>query len=414
MPPAVLFYVTLVLPFLGGDGQPRIENILFWPALAALVLALALANLSRLDKGFIASPPIASLAVYLVFAGASISWALSPENAFSRYMLQLFCIIIILVPYALPISTERTVQHLHLICALGVLVNAYYVLTTPPSPIGHPGFYTHKQELGIFCGGAVILSLHELLIRGWRRWFAAVMLCITFWVMFESQSKSPLAFVLVASTFATFALLACKLLRTTPAFLVGAVVLGFIGLSYVWTDPVGRIAWYIYGDATLTGRTYIWEFINYVISQKSWFGWGFHSYWGVPNSPHEQAPGFIKDMISTHSGYLELKLDTGSIGYWLFLVFIYASLHFLEPVRRKNPIRAWFFVSYVTYILLLNMVETIWMTVGTLWVIYLIVVGESVHIARSADGSAASSRDTADAKRQTALLPRKRAFGGLN
>jgi O-antigen ligase len=407
IPVLVFFYVLLVLPFMGGDGSPRMENILFWPTLAGITIALAVYNHSLFDKGTIWSPPIASLAVYLAFAGASITWAFSPDFAFSRYVLQLLAITIILLPYALPIDTSRTVQRLHVCFVMGVAVNAYFVLVTPGTSIGHTGYFVHKQELGMFCGGALILSLHELLFRGWRRWLAVLSIGLTLWVIFASQSKASLAFMLVAPLFAAVALVLCKLLRTSPAFIVGGVVLGFVVLDRFWSDPVGRIAWYLYGDHTLTGRTYIWDFINYIVSQRSWFGWGFHSYWNVPNSPHNQAPGFVKDMISTHSGYLELRLDTGTIGYWLFLVFVYASLHVIEPVRRKDPIRAWLFLSIATYVLLLNMIESIWVNMGPLWILYVITVGEAVRFSRSENASAASSRPSAPARHRARSLPHR-------
>jgi O-antigen ligase len=411
LPVVVFFYVLLVLPLMGGEGSPRIENILFWPTLTGITLALALYNRSLLDKRFIASLPIASLTAYMVFAGASISWAFSPDNAFTRYMVQLLAVIIVLVPFALPIDTSRLVQRLHMSALTAVVVNAVYVLTTPSSPIGHRGYFIHKQELGMLCGAALILAAHELLFRGWRRWLAAVSICLTFWVIFESQSKGSLALLLVALLFSVILLVAGKLFKISPAFIVGGSVLALDILSRVWSDPMGRIAWYLYGDPTITGRTYIWEFMNYQVFHRSWFGWGFHSYWNVPNSPHLQAPGFVKDMVSSHSGYLELRLDTGYIGYWIFLVFVYASLHILEPVRRKNAIRAWVFMALSMYMILMNLMESLWLQTFPIWMLYLIVVGASVHCSRSDDSSVALSGSPAPAKRRTGLLPRRKPHG---
>ena len=411
VPVVVFFYVLVVLPFMGGDGKPRIENMLFWPALAGIVLALAAYNYSLLDKGFIFSLVVTSLVAYMAFAAASITWAYDANSAFTRYMVQLLIVIVVLVPYALPIDTSRTMQRLHVCALIAVAINAVYVLTTPPTPIGHTGYFIHKQELGMLCGATIILSSHELLFRGWRRWLAVVAICLTFWVIFESQSKGSLAFFLVASSFSAVALIACKLLRTSPAFIVGACVLMFSFLSFVWSDPVGRIAWWLYGDSTLTGRTFIWDFINYQMSHRSWFGWGFHSYWGVPNSPHEQAPGFVRDMISSHSGYLELKLDTGKIGYWIFLVFVYTSLHSLEAVRRKDPIRAWVLLAVSMYIVLLNLIESVWLQTIPLWVLYLIVVGASLRFSRSENASVTLSRRPIPAKPQAGLLPRRTPYG---
>jgi exopolysaccharide production protein ExoQ len=163
--------------------------------------------------------------------------------------------------------------------------------------------------------------------------------------------------------------------RLTPAYIVAAVVIA----SMFVNNPIERLGYRLYGDATLTGRTGIWGFIEYQISQKRWFGWGFHSYYFVPNSPHSAAPGYIRDMPSSHSGYMELRLETGRIGYWIFLVFIYSSLHLLEHVRRKDPVRAWCFLSFELLAILINLLDSHWLTLTPSWLLYLIVVAESVR-----------------------------------
>jgi hypothetical protein len=99
----------------------------------------------------------------------------------------------------------------------------------------------------------------------------------------------------------------------------------------------------------------------------------------VPNSPQKEAPGYIRDMPTSHSGYLELKLETGRIGYWIFLVFIYSSLHLLERVRRKDPVRAWCFLTIELFALLDNLLDSGWLALSHFWLLYLILVAETVR-----------------------------------
>jgi len=371
-----IFYVLLILPFLSDDGKgQRVENILFWPAAAMLTLTLVFRNWARIDSRFFLSLPIVSLIAYLVFAAASVTWAYSPDFAFSRLVVQVLAVIVVVVPYALPIRTKYTIPSVHLCYAIALAVSAVYVVTTPPSPIGHPGYFYHKQELGFLGAAGVILSSYELLHRGWRRFVALIAIGLAFWLVFESQSKSALAFALVAVVCSWLTLLLCKKTRLTPAFIVAAVVVASMFVS----NPIERIGYRLYGDPTLTGRTGIWAFINYQISHKPWFGWGFHSYYFVPNSPQNKAPGYIRDMPSSHSGYLELKLETGRIGYWIFLVFIYSSLHLLERLRRKAPLRAWCYLSIELFAILINLTDSDWLVLDSLWMLYLFVVAEAVH-----------------------------------
>jgi O-antigen ligase len=375
MPTFAIFYLLLILPFIPSEGNERAENILFWPVVAGLTLTLVFLNWARIDYRFFRSVPMMSLIAYLVFAAASVTWAYSPELALSRLVVQVLALIVVVVPYALPIRAKFTIANVHLCYAVALAVSAVYVLTTPPSPIGHPGYFTHKQELGLLGAVGIILSSHELLHRGWRRFVGVIAIGLGFWLVYESESKSALAFALVSIPCSALILLLCKKANLTPAYIVAAVVVASLFVSH----PIERLGYRLYGDPTLTGRTGIWGFAEYRISQKRWFGWGFHSYYFVPNSPQNEAPGYIREMPSSHSGYLELRLETGRIGYWIFLVFIYSSLHLLERVRRKDPVRAWCYLSIELFAIIINLTDSNWLVLDHFWLLYLIVVAESVR-----------------------------------
>src|SRR5262245_53939006 len=218
IPVFAIFYTLLILPFIpiGEDG--RAENILFWPVVAALTLALVFQNWTRIDLRFFLSLPIMALIAYLVFAAASVTWAYSPDFAFSRLVVQVLALIVVIVPYALPIRTKYTIPGVHLCYTIALALSAVYVMTTPGSPIGHPGYFTHKQELGLLGAVSIILSSHELLHRGWRRLVALVTIGLGFWLVFESQSKSAVALALVAITCSVPILLLCWKTRLTPAY----------------------------------------------------------------------------------------------------------------------------------------------------------------------------------------------------
>jgi O-antigen ligase len=375
MPVFVIAYLLLVLPFIPREQGDRAENILFWPVAAGLTLTLVFQNRAQIDYRFFRSLPIVSLIAYFVFAAASVTWAYSPDYAFSRLVVQVLLFIVAVTPYALPIRSKYTVSALYLCYTIALAISAVYVLTTPPSPLGHPGYFEHKQQLGQFSAVSIILSSHELRHRGWRRLVALITIGMGFWLAFESQSKAALALALVATACSWLILLICKKTRLTPAYIVAAVVVASMFVS----NPIERLGYRLYGDSTLTGRAQIWDFIQYRIYQKPWLGWGFHSYYFVPNSPQKEAPGFISQMPSSHSGYLELKLETGRIGYWIFLVFIFSSLHLLERVRRKDPARAWCFLSIQLFAVLDNLLDSGWLTLTHFWVLYLILVAESVR-----------------------------------
>jgi exopolysaccharide production protein ExoQ len=375
MPAFAIFYALLVLPFLPDDGKGRVENIMFWPLMAILTLTLFFKDRARVDYGFFRSLPIASLIAYLAFAAASATWAYNPELSFSRLIVQALALIVIILPNALRGRVKSAIPGVYPCFVIAIAVSAVFVLTTPPSPIGHPGYFTHKQELGLLAAIGIITSGYELLQGGWRRIVALITMVVAFWLVVESESKSALAFAVFALVCSWLMLLVCKMTRLTPAVIVGTVVIASMFVS----TPIERLGYRLYGDASLTGRTGIWAFIDYQISHKPWFGWGFHSYYFVPNSPHIHAPGYVREMPSSHSGYMELKLETGRIGYWIFLISIYSSLHLLERVRRKDPVRAWFFLSFQLFAILINLTDSGWFILNSLWMLYALVVAEAVR-----------------------------------
>jgi exopolysaccharide production protein ExoQ len=376
LPVFAIFYVLLILPFIPADTSgERAENILFWPIAAALTLSVVFYNRSHIDYRFFRSLPIMALIAYLVYAAASVTWAYNPSISFNRLTVEMLAIIIVVLPFSIPVGTKHTLKIVHLCYVLALLVSAVFVLTTPPSPIGHPGYFLHKQLLGLLAAVGIILSSHELLQNGWRRYVGAIAVGLAFWLVLESQSKSALALAFVALFCSWPILVLCNKMRLTPAYFVAAAAIA----AFLVQNPVERMGYRLYGDATLTGRTGIWGFIETQVSRAPWLGWGFHSYWFVPNSPHNAAPGYIRDMVSSHSGYLELRLETGRIGYGIFLVFIFSSLHLIERVRRKSTILAWGFLSIELFTILINLLDTHWLALTHAWLLYLMVVAESVR-----------------------------------
>jgi O-antigen ligase len=407
LPVVGIYYVLLVLPFIPIDvNSGRIENILFWPAAATLTLALVFYNRQHLDYQFLRSVPAASLIAYLAFAAASVTWAYNTELSFTRIVVEVLAIIVVFLPFALPIRTSNSIQVLYICYAVALLVSAGFVLTTPPTPIGHAGYLQHKQELGLLAAVGIIFSVHALLHGGWWRLFGVITAGLAFWLILESQSKSALALAFVAIISSGIMLLLCKMTRLTPAYLVAAVVVA----SMFFTNPMERIGYRLYGDPTLTGRTEIWNFIEIQISQRPWLGWGFHSYYFVPNSPQNAAPGFVKEMPSSHDGYMDVRLETGRIGYWIFLIFIYSSLHLLENVRRKDPIRAWFFLSIALFAALINLLDTHWLTLTHFWLLYLVLVAESVRFSLPASYGAIPARSVR-MRRDNSAMVRARVAG---
>ena len=122
------------------------------------------------------------------------------------------------------------------------------------------------------------------------------------------------------------------------------------------------------------------EFANFEIARRPLLGWGYQSFWLVgPDAPSiVDAPGWIKEMPSSHSGYLDTTVDMGYVGLVSLLIFLFATLHAIGRVADREPGRGWFLLTIALYVIVTNFIETGWMH-GTdmLWLIFLIVVAET-------------------------------------
>jgi len=359
---------------------PRLENKIFWPALATITVVLVLRNRSRL-----ALPPhIKFLFAYLAFAGASVLWAFNPQLSFSRFVLQIMILTSIVLTGLL--AKGDMMRGLFLCFAFACVLNIPFVLNQEPIfyenlIIGYPGYFTFKGYLGECAAIAFLLSLRELLHSGWRRALGIIVIVVAIWLVNESKSKGSFGLAMLAPILAWLTLIIGKKMRISPAIVILPIAILYQLLTIIpGLDFLNRISWHVFGNYTLSGRTVIWDFVNYEIGRSPLIGWGYQSFWLVgPNGPSVvDGPGWVKTMPSAHNGYLDTMLDTGYVGFALFVIFIFATLHAIGRVANREPGRAWLLLTLALFILLTNMLETAWMRgMEPLWLLFLIVAAET-------------------------------------
>ena len=363
---------------------PRVENKIFWPLIAVIALGcLALRNRSRLTW----PPHIAWLAAYLALAGAGTLWAFKPELSFSRFATQMMMLISIIPPAMLAARSSDMMRGVFFLFAIGSILNAVLIVggystesLADNLKIGYPGYFSFKGELGEFAAFAFLISLYEIFQSGWRKALGIIIVIVSVYLVSVSESKGSLACAVLAAILATLVLFVCKKTRLSPPLVLSPLVISYAVLSQVVGNLVNRISWYFYGNYTLTGRTYIWDFVNFEIAKKPLLGWGYRSFWLVgPDSPAlVEAGGWIRKMPSAHNGYFDTILDTGYIGLVLFLIFIFTTLHAIGRVADRDPARSWLLLSIALFIILVNFLEAGWMRGDdALWLMFVVVVAEA-------------------------------------
>jgi len=390
IPILVCAYCLIIAPMLLFEfpgtsiTADRVENKIFWPLVTVIALCCwALRNRSRVTW----PPHIKWLAAYLVFAGASILWALNPEISFSRFSSEMMLLISIILPAMLAGRTADMMRGVFFCFVFGSILNAVLILGGYSTELmvgsgdaGYPGYFPDKNALGQFAAFAIVLSLYEIFHPGWRRALGLIVLVTGTYLIFAGQSKAALGCVVLAVILARLVLFIGKKMRVSPAIVLLPLPICYAVLSRIVGNLVNRISWQVYHNYNLSARTDIWDFVNFEIAKRPIFGWGYRSFWLVgPDSPSQvDAGGWVRVMPEAHNGYLDTILDTGYIGLVLFLVFIFTTLHAIGRVADRDPARGWLLLSIALFIILVNFLESGWMRgADGLWLMFVVVVAEA-------------------------------------
>jgi len=225
---------------------------------------------------------------------------------------------------------------------------------------------------------ALLLSIYEATFPGWRRALGILFTCLSATLILLSNSKTAFGLALVCPLIAQAALVARRTTRASLAVVILTIPVAYYVLSSISNINMNRLAYILYHDSTLTGRTIIWDFVQNEIARRPLIGWGYQSFWFVPNSPAiSDAPGWVKMMPNAHNGYYDTLLELGYVGLALLLTFIFTTLHAVGRVADRDPARARLLLSLILFAICYNYFESLWMRgFEFLWVVFLIAAAE--------------------------------------
>jgi O-antigen ligase len=314
----------------GGDFLGQAAMVLLTGALAGFVLIKRAALVPR----------IVTLPLVLVLVAFAISATHSayPDVALRRLVLGVFIIfqssVLLLLPYGR--------EHFARLLAAGaviVLAACYFGVAFMPqlsihqaTDVAEPalagdwrGFFTHKNGAG--AAMVVLIFIGIYVYRAWNRSagigiaiFAAIFLYFT-------HSKSPLNLLPVVLL---FSYLIQRLRNPLPALVLVLAIpltLNLLTVGSVMFGPIHNLVEHLLPDPTFTGRNVIWSFALDHVAQRPLFGFGFESFWGMPNLVAEwnylESWGYRAS--DAHNGYLNLAVTTGLVGLALTLWWVVAQ-----------------------------------------------------------------------------------------
>jgi exopolysaccharide production protein ExoQ len=189
------------------------------------------------------------------------------------------------------------------------------------------GCFTDKNELGMSCAEAIIMSVYAWRRRYGPRWLAALVIAAFVVLLIGAESKTPIV-VMLAALYAALLVTALRR-RSGPGLFTGYVLL-LLGLataaflSVAWQDVLAALG----RDPTFTNRTRIWQLALEYIAHRPWLGYGYGAFWREDSFDAQvfwTALGFKTP--HAHNSWLEMALGIGWIGVGIAVLSWLAALY---------------------------------------------------------------------------------------
>jgi len=278
------------------------------------------------------------LFLFFLFCGLSIVWSEFPVVAIKRWIRALGSLMMILVVLseADPIAAVGALVRrcAYVLIPLSVLLIKYY----REMAVGYNqwtgqemlfGVTTDKNALGRLCLVSGLFILWDIITTRHNknrhraklnRVVSIIMFVMIVWLLVNANSATSLVSFVVGSC----AMIGLGLIRrrvrhiVSIAILTSAVVL-ILGLLF---NPTNVVVTSLGRDMTLTERTDIWKDLMNTDTNPL-LGVGYDSFW-----LGERLKRFWQErqINEAHNGYLEIYLELGAIGLFLFSGFLVSTL----------------------------------------------------------------------------------------
>ncbi|MEO1573868.1 MAG: O-antigen ligase family protein [Pseudomonadota bacterium] len=302
-----------------------------WAAIYATVLLLSLRDHARVLKAAAACWPLLLFPLYCLL---SVLWSVEPLDSLRHAVQYLFTTLI-----ALWIGTRFRPEHIFYataialtLCAIASAVGAFSGVI-PGFKQGDyagaerylVGLYTQKNVFGIAIVFAA-LALHVTGAHLRRPILMALIAAALLPVLW--RTKSTTALLLYAATWLYFPVLGlARRQASAPAVALVGVVTGLGTLIVLIAADINVVndALAMLGkDATLTGRTVIWDKAADIAFEQPFLGIGYQAFWEAPKYANDVMlirAAVLESIGGFHNGYLESMVATGVAG-----VLFYATL----------------------------------------------------------------------------------------
>lgn len=328
----------------------------------------------------------APILLFFSYCALSVFWSDYPDVAFKRWIKALgdVVMILIVVTDAEPLAAVK-----RLLARVGFLLVPLSVLFIKYYPdLGRTynhwtwelmvtGVTTGKNLLGMTCLTMGLGSTWRFLVAYGRREDAGrtrrlvahgAVIAMVMWLFWKANSMTSLACFLLGSALIVATRL--RMFSRKPSavhLLVAAVV--FASFFALFLNPGGELVGSLGRDASLTGRTAIWDLVL-GMSGSPLFGTGFESFW--LGERLDKAWQLYKGLNEAHNGYLEVYLNLGWVGLTLLALVMLTGYRNAVAAFRYDPEIGSLRLAYFSVAVVYNFTEAAFRMLDPVWIFFLL------------------------------------------
>jgi exopolysaccharide production protein ExoQ len=396
------------------DGN-SLDRVIF-SMLILLAIGILISRSFRWDSFFRRNIP---LIAFLTFGLFSVIWSDFPLVAFKRWFKELgdYLMVLLVLSDPSPLEALRTVLRRlsYLLVPLSVLLVRYFpeigkVYSEWTGAAEYIGATTSKNMLGAVCLISGVFFFWDTATRWSDRrekrtkriiLVNASFVAMALWLLHISDSQTSLVCLVIGCSVIIMA--HSKFTKRHPTFLkivIPSSFLLYVILAFGF-DINAKLAPTLGRDPNLTNRTEIWKFLLNMHTNPL-VGTGFQSFW-LGSRLQTVWHGF-SHINEAHNGYLDIYLNLGFVGLFLFVTFLIAS--YLTICKRFRPFTYFASLSLAMWTILVfyNVSEAAFQ-VGLPWLTFLFV---AITISKRADERASGAAKLQEGQRHRTIAQASR------
>ncbi|HUO21544.1 MAG TPA: O-antigen ligase [Caulobacteraceae bacterium] len=279
----LIYSQAWMAPLFGAAADESASGLIrdmYFPAYGAALAVIAL-SLKDTGRAMLRQP---LLLLILTICSASILWSVAPDATERRIVAITFTTlggVAVGARYRWSQLAEVLATTFAVLAVLSFLAGAFAPAIgrmTVLFPGAWRGLWQEKNALGGNMTIAFVVFVAAAMLEPRRRrlWGAMAVLAVVLVIL--STSKTSLVSLMLGGSAMAFVALARRgpIMGVISSF--GAVVVIFAALAFVFFAADVAFA-FLGKDATLTGRTNIWQGVMYEIRQRPWLGYGYGAVW---------------------------------------------------------------------------------------------------------------------------------------